>query len=136
MVQTAYGARSCGPQKHSTDLQLFMITGIDYDNDESSAVTSSVTTATTTATTVSSVVPVAVTDTAATTTTSVPTPVTTTVQINYITSIPNNHNAVMHANPIINDRLLMFTKLNWIQNVKVQMNEENWKRKHDPYTPF
>ena len=41
-----YGARSRGPQKYSTDLQLFMITGIDYDNDESSAVTSSVTTAT------------------------------------------------------------------------------------------
>ena len=94
-----YGTRSRGPQNNSTDLQLFMITGIDYDNDESLAVTSSVTSATssapiatttvTTATTVSSVVPVTVIDTAATTTTSVPIPVTTTIQINYITSIPN-----------------------------------------------
>ena len=29
-----YGTRSRGPQNYSTDLQLFMITGIDYDNDE------------------------------------------------------------------------------------------------------
>ena len=55
-----YGARSHGPQKYSTDLQLFMVTGIDYDNDESTAVTTSVTTATTAATTVSLVVPVSV----------------------------------------------------------------------------
>ena len=81
-----YGARSRGPQKYSTDLQLLMITGIDYDNDESSAVTSSVTTATssvpiatttvttvtTTATTVNSLVPVTVMNTAATTITAVP----------------------------------------------------------------
>ena len=91
-IMNVYGTRSRGPQKYSTDLQLFMITGIDNDNDMPSAVTRSVTTATssvpmatttvttatTTATTVSSVVPVTVTDTAATTTTSVPTPVTTT----------------------------------------------------------
>ena len=55
-----YGARSRGPQKYSTDLQLFMVTGIDFDNDESTAVTTSVTTATTAATTVSLVVPVSV----------------------------------------------------------------------------
>ena len=48
----------------------------------------------------------------------------------YITSIPNYHNAVMHYHPIVNDRLLMFRKLNWIQNVKVQMYKEDWKRKH------
>ena len=41
----------------------------------------------------------------------------------------------MHYNPIVNDRLLMFRKLTWIQMVKVQMYEENWKRNHDPYTP-
>ena len=123
-----YGARSRGPQKYSTDLQLFMIIGIDYDNDVSSAVTSSVTTATssvpiatTTATTVSSVVPVTVMNTAATTTTAVPIPVTT---ISYITSIPNYHNVAMHQHPILNDRLLMFRKLTWIQRVKVQMYEE------------
>ena len=100
-----YSARSRGPQMYSTDLQLYMITGIDYDNDVSSAVTSSVTTATssvpiatttvttatTTATTVSSVVTVTVMDTATTTNTPVPIPVTTTIQINYITSIPNYH---------------------------------------------
>ena len=43
-----YGTRSRRPQNYFTDLQLFMFTGIDYDNDGSSAVTSSVTTATTT----------------------------------------------------------------------------------------
>ena len=126
-----------------------MITGIDYDNDESSAVTSSVTTATcsvsiatttvttatTTATTVSSVVPVTAMNTAATTNTSVPIPVTTIIPKNYITSIPNYHNVVMHHHLIVDDRLLMFRKLNWIHNVKVQMYEEDWKRKHDPYTP-
>ena len=42
----------------------------------------------------------------------------------------------MHYHPIVNDRLLMFRKLNWIQNIKVQMYEESWKRKHDPYTLF
>ena len=130
-----YGTSSRGPQNYSTDLQLFMITGIDYDNNESSAVTTSVTSATTTETTVSSAVPVTVMDNSTTTTTSVPIPVTTTVEINYITSIPNYHNVVMHNNPIVNDRLLMFRKLTWIQRVKVQMYEENWKRKHNPYTP-
>ena len=40
----------------------------------------------------------------------------------------------MHYHPIVKDRLLMFRKLNWIQNVKVQMYEEDWKKKHDPYT--
>ena len=59
-VMDVYGTRSRGPQKCSTDLQLFMVTGIDYDNDESTAVTTSVTTATTAATTVSLVVPVSV----------------------------------------------------------------------------
>jgi endo-alpha-1,4-polygalactosaminidase (GH114 family) len=80
-----YGTRSRVPEKYSTDLQLCMIFRIDYDNDESSAVTTSITSAATTATTASSVVPVTVMDTSATTTT----PVTTTVEINYITSIPN-----------------------------------------------
>ena len=126
-----YGARSRGPQKYSTDLQLFMIAGIDYDHDVSPAVTISV--VTTTATTVSSAVPVTAMITAATTTTAVPIPVTT---INYITSIPNYHNVAMHHHPIVNDRLLMFRKLTWIQRVKLQMYEEAWKRKHDPYTPF
>ena len=55
-----YGTRSRGPKNYSTDFQLFMVTGIDYDNDESTAVTTSVTTATTAATTVSLVVPVSV----------------------------------------------------------------------------
>ena len=140
-----YGTRSRGPQNYSTDLQLFMITGIDYDNDVSSAVTSSVTTATSsvaiatssvaiasttitsvtaTATTVNSPVTVTVMNTAATTTTAVPIPVTTIIPINYITSISNYHNAAMHHHPIVNDRLLMFRKLNWTQNVKVQMYEE------------
>ena len=41
----------------------------------------------------------------------------------------------MHHHPIVNDRLLMFRKLNGIQNIKLQMYEDNWKRKHDPYTP-
>ena len=41
----------------------------------------------------------------------------------------------MHAHLIINDRLLMKTKFTWIQDVKVEMYEKNWKRKHDPYTP-
>ena len=118
-----------------------MITGIDYDNDVSSAVTSSVTTATssvaiatttvtsvtTTATTVISLVPVTVMNTAATTTTAVPIPVTTIMPINYITSIPNYHNVAMHHHPIVNDRLLMFRKLTWIQRVKLQMYEvETW----------
>ena len=120
-----YGTRSRGPQNYSTDLQLFMITEIDYKNDESSAATTSVTSATTTATMVSSAVPVTVMDTSATTTTSVPIPVTTIAEINYITSIPNYHNVVMRNNPIVNDRLLMFRKLTWIQRVKVQMYEEN-----------
>jgi hypothetical protein len=57
-----YGTRSRGPQNYSTDLQLCMITKINYDNDESSAVNSSVTSATTTATTVSSTVPILVMD--------------------------------------------------------------------------
>ena len=49
-----YGTSSLRPQNYSTDLQLFMITGIDYDHDEPSAVTTSVTSATTTSTMVSS----------------------------------------------------------------------------------
>ena len=107
----AYGTRSRGPQNYSNDLHLFMITGIDYDNDESLAVSTSVTSATTTSTTVSSIVPVTVMENLATTITSVPIAITTTVEINYITSIPNYHNLVMHNNPIVNDRLLMFRKL-------------------------
>ena len=31
---------------------------------------------------------------------------------------------------------MTFRKLNWIQNIKVQMYEKAWKRKHDPYTPI
>ena len=30
----------------------------------------------------------------------------------------------------------MFRKLTWIQRVKLQMYEEAWARKHDPYTPI
>ena len=75
-------------------------------------------------------------NTAATTTTAVPIPITTIMPINYITSIPNYHNVAMHHHPIVNDRLLMVRKLTWIQRVKVQMYEEAWKRKHDPYTPI
>ena len=131
----AYNTRSRGPQNYSTDLQLFMITGIDHDNDESSAVTSSVTTATTTATTVSSTKPVTIMDIEATMTTSVGTTVTATVGTNYLTSIPDYQNVVMHDHPIVNDRLLMFRKFNWIRNVNIQMFEESWKRTHDPYTP-
>ena len=73
--------------------------------------------------------------TTATTTTSVSTTVTATAGINYIASIPNYHNVVMHDRPIINDRLLMFRKFNWVNNVKIQMFEKKWKRKHDQYTP-
>ena len=103
-----YGTRSREPQNYSTDLQLFMITGIVYDNDESLAVTSSVTTATTTATTVSSTVSVTIMDIEATMTTSVGTTVTATVGTNYLTSIPDYHNVLMHDHPIVNVRLLMF----------------------------
>jgi hypothetical protein len=102
-----------------------MITGIVYDNDEPSTATTSVTSTTITAATVSSAVPVTVMDSSVTTTTSVPIPVTMTAEISYVTSIPNHHNVVMHNNPKVNDRLLMFRKLTWIQCVKVQMYEEN-----------
>ena len=100
-----YGTQSRGPQKHSTDLQLFMI-HIDYDIDsseeEKEATTTSAATptvATIASTTVSSTIP----------TTTVTSVVTT--YVNYAAVVPRYIHHIYHTNPLVNDRLRTWLKL-------------------------
>ena len=96
-----HGTQSRGPQKHSTDLQLFMI-HIDYDNDtpDEEKVDTTTSAATATAPTI------------------VSTTVSSTIQTTTVTSVvPQHIHHAYHLNPIVDDRLRTWFKLLWYQQV-------------------
>jgi len=82
-----YGIQSRGPQKHSTDLQLFTI-HIEYDKDTTDEEKVDTTTSTTTATV----------------STLVSTTVSSTIQTTTVTSIvPQHIHHAYHLNPVVDD---------------------------------
>ena len=106
-----YGTQSRGPQKHSTDIQLFMI-HIDYDT-ESSEEQKEETTTSTGIPTVSTVASTTVSSTIPTTTvTSV-----VTTNVNYAAVVPRYIHHTYHTNSVVNDRLRTWYKLLWNQQV-------------------
>jgi hypothetical protein len=92
-----YGTQSRGSQKHSTDLQLFII-HIKYDNDTlvDEKMDSTTSTATATVSTIAS------------------TTVSNTLQTTTINSVvPQHIHHAYHLNPIVDDRLRTWFKLLW-----------------------
>ena len=106
-----YGTQSRGPQKHSTDLQLFMI-HIDYDNDTSDEGKVATTTSTTTST-VSTIASTTVSSTIPTTTVSR----VVTTYVSYAAMVPWHIHHAYHLNPVVDDRLRTWFKLLWNQQV-------------------
>ena len=103
-----YGTQSREPQKHSTDLQLFII-HIDYDKDTSDEEKVDPTTSTTTAT---------VSTATATMSTVTSTSVSSTIQTTAATSVVQQQiHQAYHLNPIVNDRLRTWFKFLWYQQV-------------------
>ena len=94
-----YGTQSRGPQKHSTDIKLFMI-HIDHDTDSSGEDKN----ATTTSTSMPTVSTIATTTVSSTIPTTIVTSVVTT-NVNYAAVVPRYIHHTYHTNPVVNDRL-------------------------------